>query len=258
MLVEAPINKLKIIIALIFCINMQIMSQGIIIRGNDKPTTGTIYEKMDPARYEKIQVFDLKLGSMYSDDRGFQQLLKYNGFEPGQTSFYTIGLNYSYVEKKLHLGIRGNLGFQNSSSKAALWHANWQGTIGKTLLRKQNNILSLNANMGVETSTIRFGDNYPNFLANSSYANVASKLFQKQFHIGPSINFNRIQNKLRIDRGLSIGFEVGINFAPFYPVWKYGYNSDIDGFIGEKIKDMPQAARQQYYASVKIGFWNAK
>ena len=243
---------------LIFILKNIIHGQGIIIKGSkeDIPPP-TQFEKMDAARYHKIQIVDFKIGQFYSNDRGFQRFLKDYGFAPGSRNFTEIGANYSYLVKKLNLGGRIDFGWQNSKESAKLNHVSWQGTAGYSLFRRQNTIFTINANVGVQTSNIRLGGNPPDFLDDLGYPDEDCKLFQKQFIAGPSLNYNKIFNKTRIDKGFSIGIEAGVNFAPFKPVWRYGYTSNESEFIGEKINNMPHASQQSYFTTIKIGFWNA-
>lgn len=235
-----------------------VLAQGIIIQGQDNQVVSPPIAKIDPARYHKIQIVDIEIGSLYSDDRGFQSLLKYYGLNPGKRNFTTIGIDYNFFIKRFKVGANGFLASQNSNAKPALWHANLLGNLGYTLYRQNSTLFSINANFGIETSTIKFGYSPPDFLAKLNYSHDASKLFQKQFITGPSISFQKLFNKMHMDRGFSLGIEAGVNFAPFKPTWKYGYDDENFDFIGEEIFDMPQAARQTFYTSLKLGFWSAK
>lgn len=258
MIKNYPVGKLHISVLLIFILIGQVYSQGIIIKGSkDDVPSPSKFEKMDPARYYKIQIVDIKVGQFYSNDRGFQRFLKNYGYKPGSGNFINIGANYHYLVKKVNLGGRVDFGFQNTNQKPALQHISWQGILGYSLFRKQNTIFTINSNVGVQTSTIRFGSSPPDFLADLQYPDESCKLFQKQFIVGPSLNYNKIFNTLRIDRGISIGIEVGVNFAPFKPIWRYGYTDNNSEFIGEKIPNMPQVSKQSYFTTIKIGFWNA-
>lgn len=234
-------------------------SQGVLVDRNTKiVTSDSLFEKIDPARYHSIQIIDIKFGQLYSDDRGFRRLLKYNGYNPGKQNFYDVGLNYNYLLKKLNLGLKADFSFQNTNISPALWHANWQAIVGYAIKRRDKTIITLNANLGVQTSTIRFGATPPDFLSQIDVIHSASKLFQKEFIVGPTINFNKFFNKNRTYQGFTLGLEAGVNFAPFKPVWKYGYNDDDNLFVGQKIIDMPQAAKQTYFTTLKFGFWSAK
>ncbi|MES2798192.1 MAG: hypothetical protein V4683_19645 [Bacteroidota bacterium] len=259
-MIENSQKRSLLFLLLLLILNFRVaISQGILIdRQTNIAKIDTSYQKIDPARFHKIQVFDLKLGRMVSDDRGFQRLLKNNGFAPGQPSFYEAGINYNYLIKKLNLGLKASIEWQSFNKQASLWHAGWQASIGYALKRKLNTILTLNSNLGVQTSTISFGADPPDFLKRLNYSHESSKLFQKQFILGPSINYHKIFNQKKVDRGLSLGFEVGINFAPLNPVWKYGYDDENYDFIGERIFDMPQAAKNSYFTSLIIGFWSAQ
>lgn len=258
MIKNYSVGKFYFPVFLIFMLFGQVHGQGIIIKGSkeDVPMPSQ-FEKMDAARYHKIQMIDVKFGQFYSNDRGFQRFMKDYGFAPGSQNFIDIGANYHYLVKKVNVGGRVDFAFQNNSMKPALWHISWQGTVGYALFRKQNTIFTINSNIGVQTSTIRFGSDPPDFLDDLGYPDEDCKLFQKQFIAGPSLNFNKIFNKTRIDKGFSIGIEAGVNFAPFKPVWKYGYTNNDSEFVGEKINNMPHASKQSYFTTIKIGFWNA-
>lgn len=250
--------KIKVLALLILFMHSKSWTQGVIIKDNNILTSEPAVAKIDPARYHKLQIIDLKIGHLYSDDRAFQKMLKNYGFKPGVGDFIDIGLNYNYLIKKLNFGFKGDLAFQRQHEKKSLWHAYWQGSIGYALFRKQNKIISFNTNFGVETSSIRFGNVPPDFLYQLNYSHESSKLFQKQIIIGPSISFNKLGNKMRMDNGLSFGFEMGVNFAPFTPTWKYGYDDENYVFIGETIAEVPQASKNSIYTKLKIGFWSAK
>ena len=251
--------KLVVKIFLIYMLaNYTVFGQGIIITGDKVPAVTEPFEKIDPARYHKIQIIDVKIGNLNSDDRGFQSLLKYYGFKPGSRNFITAGADYNFLVKKLNLGASGSFAVQTSGEKNALNHTFLQANLGYALIRKQNKILLLKSNFGLETSTIRFGHSPPDFLAQLNYSHDSSKLFQKQFIMGPAINFYRLFNKMHMDRGFSLGIEAGVNFAPFKATWQYGYDDENFDFIGEEIMDMPQTARQTYFTTIKFGFWVAK
>jgi hypothetical protein len=250
--------KKLILSLLLFFLQLELIGQGTIIKGNSEPESGPPITKIDPARFHKLQIIDFKIGRFYSDDRAFQKLLKNYGYNTGKREFTDIGLNYSYLIKKLNLGLKADAAFQSNTVKPALWHVYWQASLGYALFRKQNKVLTLNMNTGVETSTIRFGANPPDFLNQLNFPHESSKFFQKQFLFGPSVSFNRLGNKMKEDSGISLGFEMGANFAPFKPIWKYGYEDENSDFIGNTITEIPQASRQSFYTSIKIGFWAAK
>lgn len=256
-------NSVKIKFLCLFIINIcssfLTYSQGVLVDQNTQIITENApIQIIDPARYHSIQIIDIKVGQLYSDDRGFNRLLKYNGYKPGKQNFYDIGLNYNYLIKKLNLGLKADFSFQNTNVSPALRHASWQAIIGHTLKRKDKTIITLNGNLGVQTSTIKFGDSPPDFLSQINVVHSSSKLFQKEFIFGPTINYNKIFSKTRSYRGFSLGLEAGVNFAPFKSVWKYGYTDNEDLFVGQKITDMPKAARQTYFTTLKLGFWSAK
>lgn len=237
----------------------QIVAQGTLINNEVEPIKiDSTIANFDPARYHKLQIIDFKLGRSVSDDRGFQNLLKSYGLAKGVSDFYEIGVNYQFLIKKVNLGGKGNIAYQKIDNKPKLWHGYWQGSIGYAIIRKEKKIITVNANLGVQTSTIRFGSVPPTFLASANVSHYDSKLFQKQFIIGPTINFNQLYFKNSIDRGLSLGFEAGVNFAPIKGTWKYGYRDDDDVFVGDKVSNMPQAARQTFFATLKFGFWGAR
>ncbi len=234
-------------------------AQGVLVKNDVKPLKlDSSIANFDPARYHKIQIIDIKFGRFFSDDRGFQSLLKSYDLAPGSSDYFVLGGNYQYLIKKLNLGFKGDMAYQNINNIPTLWHANWQGILGYTLLRNKKKIFTLNTNFGVQTSTIRFGSVPPAFLANANVSHSESKLFQKQFIVGPTINFNKLAVKNLIEQGLTFGLEAGVNFAPFKGTWKYGFRDQDDVFVGDIVTDMPQAAKQTYFATLKIGFWAAR
>jgi hypothetical protein len=240
-------------------LKIETKAQGILVeRKVNLAKIDTVFTKIDPARYHKIQIIDFKIGSTYSDDRAFQQLLKNKGFQPGTNNFYSIGINYSFLVKKVVFGLKGDFAVQTDPKVADLRHRDFQAGLGYAFKRKNNLIFTVNGNVGSQTSTIRFGSIPPDFLLKLDYDHSASKLFQKQFIIGPSINLNKIFNKKYDDGGFSLGLEFGVNFAPFNSKWQYGFTTDDGEFIGETIIDMPHAAKSTYFTSLKFGFWRAK
>jgi hypothetical protein len=258
MVLNKKLVKQFIFLAALQFSSLAVLAQGIIIQGQDNQVVSPPIAKIDPARYHKIQIVDINIGSLYSDDRGFQSLLKYYGLNQGKGNFGSIGIDYNFYIKRFKVGAYGFLADQNSNAKPALWHANLLGNLGYALYRHNSTLFSVSANLGVETSTIRFGYSPPDFLAKLNYSHDASKLFQNQFIMGPSISFQKLFNKMHMDKGFSLGIDAGVNFAPFKPVWKYGYDDENYDFIGEEIFDMPQAARQTFYTTLKLGFWSAK
>jgi hypothetical protein len=235
------------------------ISQGIIIRDNKSTNASAIINKIDPARYEKIMIVNLKVGQCFSDDRGFNSFLKYYNLTPGINNFTDIGAEISYTIKKLNLGFKTDFMFQNNDIQPALWHKNWQLKVGKTLIRNKGLILTLNGNIGAQTSTIKFGNApQPDFLRQLGYSIEQAKLFQSQFIMGPNISINKMFDKKSEGRGFSIGLESGVNFAAKKPNWKYGYTDAEANFVGETINDMPLAGRQNFYTTLKIGFWSAR
>jgi hypothetical protein len=234
-------------------VNKKVVAQGILV-----PKIDSANIKIDPARYHKLQIIDFKIGNHYSDDRSFQRFLKDYGYEPGKNTFFDFGVSYNYLVKKLNLGIKGDLSTQNTTSSIALKHLGWQATIGYALKRKESYLITLNSNFGVQTSTIRFGGNPPDFLAKLDYDHSSSRLFQKQFVVGPTININKLYNKRFEDGGLSLGLELGANYAPFKPKWSYGFEDENNEFIGQRVNNLPQVGKTSYFTTLKLGFWAAK
>jgi hypothetical protein len=253
--------KIKFALGLLFnfYIHFFSFSQGVLVDRKPSVLPNEVpVQIVDPARYHSIQIIDIKVGQLYADDRGFNRLLKYQGLKPGKQTFYDVGLNYNYLIKKLNLGLKADFSFQNTESSPALNHVAWQAIIGYSVKRRDKTIITLNGNLGVQTSTIRFGYTPPVFLSQVNVVHSSSKLFQKEFVIGPTFNINKFFNKTRSYQGFSLGLEAGVNFAPFKSAWKYGYTDNDDLFVGEEITDMPKAARQTYFTSLKFGFWSAK
>ncbi len=255
-------NFNKVIVLLILILKYEISAQGIIVKSNaPSPNIDNIDHSIDPARYEKLMIIDLKIGSLYADDRGFQRLMKDEGFKAGSRNFANIGFDFKYIKRKINFGFTGNFAFQTSGNIQALKHNNWQFQIGKTLLRNKGKILLINANLGAETSNIKFGANPFSFLATINLPHDQCTLSQKQLILGPSISFDKILDTDGDGKGITFGIDAGVNFAPFAPIWKYGYKAS-DGqyseFVGETITNMPYASRQSFFVNVKIGGWGAR
>lgn len=248
-----------VLIVLLLFTKTVVMGQEVVIEV-DK----SVFENnqiIDPARYHKLLIIDGGIGSAYSDNRGFNRLLRQWGKTPGTENLISGLLNLKYISAKNVMGINGYLYGQNSTTPT-LAHIGSSVYFGRTLIRNKGQILSVHGNLGYYQSHIRFGISPPLPLASISVTHSRSKLFTNQVFIGPSLDFSKVfRNKIKPDRGAILSLSTNINYTPWAGTWRYGYNysdGETTEFIGEKITDMPKTAQIQYNLSIKLGMWLAR
>ncbi len=214
--------------------------------------------KIDPARYHKLILGGIQIGSLYSDDRGFNSWLKRYGRAPGQNNFVQIGGDIQYIVKKTVLA--GHvLSALNDGSKAQLRHTGWQLGIGRVLNRQNNKIVSVLLHIGADHAKARFGFNPPAPLLGYNVPEDLAVLRQNRAIWGPSVNFTRVfTRKSQIDKGFYLSAVAGANFALGKGEWQYGYYDDeTSKFYGEPVPNMPKASQQMIHVSIKAGLWAA-
>lgn len=228
-------------------------------RANSQPNEVPTNQKIDPARYKTLFTINLGAGTANADNRYFNALMRNEGIKYLKSVKTPLEISAGVIYKKYMFDAHYQYIAGSKTEKIALTHQNFALGVGRTFIRQNNIILGVLGYIGKANSFTKFDKTIlPSFLNGRNLPQDISELKQNQWNTGLGIDLNRFWELQNSGRGFSLGVKATYFTNLGKPIWKYGYvyeDGDQTGYEGDVITDLPNAFKNTFSITAKIGYW---
>ncbi len=215
--------------------------------------------KIDPARYKTLFTINIGVGTAKADNRYFNALMRNEGLKYEKSLNAPFEICASIINKKYIFDGHFQYIAGSKTDKIALNHKNYAFGIGRTIIRQNNIILGVLGYLGKDNSATKFDKTIlPSFLAGRNLPQDISELKQDQWNTGLGVDINRFWELKNSGRGVSLGLKATYFTNIGKAKWKYGYtyeDGDQTGYEGDVIDGLPNAFKNTFSITAKIGYW---